>query len=218
MATSLDFSAVKIKSTSRPHFLYLQAAPTLSGRGSSAKLVTAGLATQSSADSAQAASAAAAITDNNGVALLHTGSGEGSGGALPMEVDDDAMFQKKQPKASKADAAQVRPQPCFPVLLASVLCCRHGCSKEFHTAVPATSPWHQDYLYPAHSQPVIFIDFCAASIHIGHAFGLRPRLMCLSSIAAAVCHPSAVINLSSRHESSEACFLHKVDVCRATTR
>ncbi|KAL0034147.1 hypothetical protein WJX77_000222 [Trebouxia sp. C0004] len=82
------------------------AAPTVSGRGSSAKLATAGLVAQSSADSAQAGSAAAPTTDNNGVALLHTGSGEGSGGVLPMEVDDDAMFQKKQPKASKADAAQ----------------------------------------------------------------------------------------------------------------
>ncbi len=97
----------------------------MSGRGSSAKLATAGLATQSSADSAQAAAAAAATTDSNGVALLHTGSGEGSGGVLPMEVDDDTMFQKKQPKASKADAAQVRLQPYFCVCIASVLYCRH---------------------------------------------------------------------------------------------
>ncbi|DBA65773.1 TPA: hypothetical protein ACH3X2_002813 [Trebouxia sp. C0005] len=82
------------------------ATPDVSGRGSSAKLATAGLPTQSSAESDQAASAAAATTDNDGVALLHTGSGEVSGGVLPMEVDDDAMFQKKQPKASKADAAQ----------------------------------------------------------------------------------------------------------------
>ena len=108
-----------------PSCLYLQATPTVSGRGSSAKLATAGLPTQSSADSAQAASATAATTDNTGSALLHTGSGEGSGGVLPMEVDDDAMFQKKQPKASKADAAQVRVQPDFCVRIASVLYCRH---------------------------------------------------------------------------------------------
>jgi len=98
----------------------------VSGRGSSAKLATAGLPTQSSADSDQAASAAAATTDSNGSALLHTGSGEGSGGVLPMEVDDDAMFQKKQPKASKADAAQVRSQSYFCVRMASVLCCTYG--------------------------------------------------------------------------------------------
>ncbi len=96
----------------------------MSGRGSSAKLATAGLPTQSSADSAQAAGAAAATTDSNGAALLHTGSGEGSGGVLPMEVDDDTMFQKKQPKASKADAAQVRPQPYLCVRIASVVYCR----------------------------------------------------------------------------------------------
>lgn len=67
------------------------------------KHAVAGSRTQSYAESAQAADAAVAAT----AALPHTGSGESlttdSGGVLPMEVDDDAMFQRKQPKTSKAD-------------------------------------------------------------------------------------------------------------------
>lgn len=40
---------------------------------------------------------------------------------LPMEVDDDAMFEKKPQKSVKAEPAQVRPfqylwQPCHPAM------------------------------------------------------------------------------------------------------
>jgi hypothetical protein len=69
-----------------------------------------------------------------------------------MEVDDDAMFQKKQPKASKADAAQVRVQPDFCVRIASVLYCRHR---------------HQENLTPLFQLPArasgLFI-FCTQSV------------------------------------------------------
>ena len=35
-------------------------------------------------------------------------SGNSHSGAMPMEVDDDAMFQKKAPKGIKTESAQVR--------------------------------------------------------------------------------------------------------------
>ena len=89
----------------------MQAVPSLS-KGNSAdgsEHAVAGSRSQSYAESGQAADAAAAVAAT--AALPHTGSGESlttdSGGVLPMEVDDDAMFQRKQPKTSKADA-QVR--------------------------------------------------------------------------------------------------------------
>ena len=147
----------------------------MSGRGSSAKLATAGLPTQSSADSDQAASAAAAATDSNGVALLHTGSGEGSGGVLPVEVDDDAMFQKKQPKASKTDAAQVRPQPYFGVHIASLLYCKHTPEKNLTSLcqLPARASGLFTSCTWSVSQSVIQINFYTAS------FTLVMHLACI---------------------------------------
>ena len=44
------------------------------------------------------------------------GSEEGSGGVLPMEVDDDAMFQKEQVKVGKTDMGQVGTHTCSAVL------------------------------------------------------------------------------------------------------
>ena len=187
-----------------PSFVHLQATPTVSGRGSSAKLATAGLPTQSSADSDQAVSAAVAATDSTGFALLHMGSGEGSGGVLPMEVDDDAMFQKKQPKASKADAEQVRPQPYFGVHMASLLYCKHTLEENLTSLCQLSARASGLFISctwsvsQSVSQSVIQIIFYTASIHVGYAFGLHPRLMCLSSITAALGHPSAVLNLSSQ--------------------
>ena len=184
-----------------PSFVYLQATPTVSGRGSSAKLATAGLPTQSSADSDQAVSAAMAATDSTGVALLHTGSGEGSGGVLPMEVDDDAMFQKKQPKASKADAEQVRPQPYFGVHIASLLYCKHTLEENLTSLCQLSARASGLFISCTWSvsQSVSHSNYFLHSfIHVGYAFGLHPRLMFLSSIAAALCHPSAVSNLSSQ--------------------
>lgn len=90
---------------------FLQAAPTPSGKAGpdSSQAAAAGVATQSSVESIQAADTAAAAADSmrSVTTLQHAGSEEGSGGVLPMEVDDDAMFQKKQVKVGKADMGQV---------------------------------------------------------------------------------------------------------------
>ena len=90
---------------------FLQAAPTPSGKAGSegSQATAAGEATQNGVESTQAADTGAAAADSmrSVTALQHAGSEEGSGGVLPMEVDDDAMFQKKQVKVGKADMGQV---------------------------------------------------------------------------------------------------------------
>lgn len=80
------------------------------------KLNTAGLATQGSTDSMQPTPKAEPGVKVEGVThavsseLLQSssiGSKEEPAAALPMEVDDDAMFQRKPPKAVKPEPSEV---------------------------------------------------------------------------------------------------------------
>ena len=111
---------------------FLQAAPTPSGKAGpdSSQAAAAGVATQSSVESTQPADTAAAAADSmrSVTTLQHAGSEEGSGGVLPMEVDDDAMFQKKQVKIGKADMGQVGTPSIILHLVSSSSLVAHSCS------------------------------------------------------------------------------------------
>ena len=88
----------------------MQAAPTGLVKNASAEgpqLVATGLGTQNSADSAEIANAGADGIAGPSEMLPSNGHVNGSAVVLPMEVDDDAMFQKKQPKLSRTDSHQV---------------------------------------------------------------------------------------------------------------
>ena len=116
----------------------------------SAKFAATGLAAQNSSDFAQAASSVAGTVNGTaGLGAIH------SSGVLPMEVDDDAMFKKKQPTV-KADPGQVS---CH----LSSACLPQSGWRRAASAEGCTSPCS----YCA-SQSSLCLAVCVCCMHMSH--------------------------------------------------
>lgn len=123
-----------LKSTNKHESFCLQGAPSSLTKRNSAegsKLSAAGLATQGSADSMQpsikpgpsskAEDTSVAVTSvlppsvSVGLKALTASAGlkQEAAAALPMEVDDDAMFQRKPSRAVKPDPSEVGLDQCY---------------------------------------------------------------------------------------------------------